>query len=155
MKTITGTELKNILEQHKLWIDGKGGKCANLEYANLNRANLTGADLRAAILTGAILTGAILTGAILTGANLYCAILRDANLTGANLYRANLTGADLTGADLYRANLTGTILDKDKEEKQPEVSPCKVENVAGTRQALEKLAKEHGFKIVSLGLELL
>ena len=104
------SKLNLILEQHKLWIDGKGGKCANLEYANLRGADLTRANLYGASLTGAILTGAILTGAILTGANLYCAILRDANLSYANLRGANLTGADLEFASLWGANLTDAIL---------------------------------------------
>jgi uncharacterized protein YjbI with pentapeptide repeats len=141
MKTITETELKSILANHKLWIETNGvqGQCARLEGADLRGANLEGANLYYADLEGATLEGATLKGAD----------LQYANLTGADLQYANLEGATLKGAIL-----TGTILEK-KEEKQPKVSPCKVENVAGTRQALEKLAKEHGFKIVSLGLELL
>ena len=79
-----------ILDQHKLWVDGKGGKYANLEYADLRGANLINADLRGAILTDANLT--------------------DANLTGAFLEFANLTDADLRGAILYGANLYGAIL---------------------------------------------
>ena len=80
------SKLKEILEQHQLWIDGKGGRAnligANLEGANLHGANLSGADLFCADLTGAILTGAILydanlTGAILSGAILSGAILPD------------------------------------------------------------------------------
>jgi len=50
MKTITATELKSILDQHKLWFAGNGGKVANLEGANLEGANLEGA-----ILTGTVL----------------------------------------------------------------------------------------------------
>ena len=79
------SELNKILEQHKLWVDGKGGKCANLTGANLTGANLTGADL---------------TGANLEFADLYCA-----NLTGANLTGANLTGAYLKDAILSNAIL--------------------------------------------------
>ena len=99
------SKLKEILEQHRLWIDGKGGKCANLEYANLSRANLTGADLRGAILWDADLRGAILRDAKLNGANLYNADLRDAKLNGAKLNGANLYNADLRGAILRDANL--------------------------------------------------
>ena len=78
------SKLNQILEQHKFWIDGRGGKRANLEGANLKDANLY-------------------------GANLYGADLRDANLEGAHLrdayfYRANLTGANLTGAILNCSN---------------------------------------------------
>ena len=129
------SELKDILEQHKLWLDGKGGICAdlwgaslgganltdaNLSYANLfdanlTHANLTGADLNGAYLGGANLYGANLTGANLThaslvGADLNGADLTDANLQGANLQGANLTGASLTGANLLRANLSNAIL---------------------------------------------
>ena len=89
------SKLKEILEQHKLWIDGKGGKCANLGYANLGGADLEGADLY-----GAKLNGASLWGANLTGANLHAANLRGANLYGANLGGANLGGANLTDAIL-------------------------------------------------------
>ena len=93
------SELKEILDQHQLWIDGKGGRAnligANLEGANLHGANLSGADLFCADLTGAILTGADLTGAYLWRAN-----LNGANLNGANLNGANLAGANLAGAIL-------------------------------------------------------
>ena len=83
-ETLRQSELKAILEDHKLWIqsDGKQGK----------RANLRGADLR---------------GADLQGTDLQDADLQDAYLQGANLTGANLTGADLTGADLEGANLQG------------------------------------------------
>jgi len=96
------SELKEILEQHWLWIETNKaqGKRANLEGANLEGANLRGVDL-----TGANLEDADLTGANLTGAN-----LTDANLYGADLRGANLTGADLAGADLAGANLTDAIL---------------------------------------------
>ena len=67
MKNITEEELKEILEQHALWLDSNEieGKCADLTDANLTRANLTDADL--------------------TGADLRCANLTDADLTDANL----------------------------------------------------------------------
>ena len=106
------SELKEILEQHKLWIDtsGQGGKRANLRGADLRGANLEGANLRDADLRGANLCGANLYRADLRGAN-----LEDADLTGANLYRANLTGANLrdaylTGANLGSAYLTGAYI---------------------------------------------
>ena len=89
------SKLKEILEQHKLWVDGKGGKFANLGGANLTGANLYGANLENADLSGADLRYANLTGA---------------DLRHVNLYYANLTDANLTGADLRYANLTNTIL---------------------------------------------
>ena len=71
-------ELQQILDHHKRWLNGEGGKRANL----LN-ANLWGADLR---------------NANLWGANLWGADLRGANLRNANLLNANLRGANLRGA---------------------------------------------------------
>jgi hypothetical protein len=99
------SKLKDILEQHKLWIDGKGGKRADLTGANLRGADLTGANLH-----GAKFSDADLSGADLTDANLHDANLRYADLTGANLRYADLTGADLRGANLRGANLTGANL---------------------------------------------
>ena len=134
------SKIKEILEQHRLWLNGKGGKCADLENAYLCGANLINADLEGAILYIANLQGANLNGAKLTGANLYGASLRGANLTGAtltgaslayvnleyanledvsfinaylegaNLEGANLEGANLNGANLEYAILTGAIL---------------------------------------------
>jgi len=104
------SKLKEILDQHKLWIDAKGGSRADLSGANLTGANLTGADLSGANLYGASLRGANLTDAILTDANLYRADLGGANLIGANLEGANLHRANLGGANLKDANLGGADL---------------------------------------------
>ena len=132
------SKLKEILEQHKLWIDGKGGKRANLTGANLTDANLTDANLTGAYLEDGYLTDAILTGANLEDANLTDAILTGANLTGANLeyanlWRANLYNANLTGANLEDANLTNTIL--------PDISWI----IPGCLAQLNKIAIAYGF----------
>ena len=115
------SELKDILDQHRLWLNGKGGKCANLHGADLGGADLRGADLRGAILyntslTDADLRGAILRDAKLNGANLYNAdlrgaILRDANLEDVSFINANLTGANLTGANLTITHFENASLD--------------------------------------------
>ena len=79
------TELKVILDQHKLWIESgrKKGKSANLQGADLQSANLEGANLQSADLQSADLLGARLLGANLQGANLQSAYLEGANLEGA------------------------------------------------------------------------
>ena len=107
------SKLKEILDQHKIWIESNGvqGKCADLENAYLCGANLINADLEGAILCIANLQGANLNGAKLTGANLYGASLRGANLTGANLTGANLTYVNLEYANLVGANLIGASLE--------------------------------------------
>ena len=92
---MNATELKVILDQHKLWIESgrKKGK----------RADFQGADLRGAYLRGADLEGANLEGAYLEDAYLRYAYLEDANLQGANLRYANLQGANLRDANLRGA----------------------------------------------------
>ena len=88
-------DLKKILEEHLLWLNGKGGRRANLRGADLRGANLRGADLRGADLRGANLRGANLRGADLRGANLRC----------ANLSNADLSDSDLCNADLCEASI--------------------------------------------------
>ena len=78
-------ELREILDAHKLWLEGKGGKRANLTRANLRGADLSCADLRGADLSCADLSDADLSDADLSDANLRDANLRDANLRGADL----------------------------------------------------------------------
>ena len=98
-------DLKKILDEHLLWLNGEGGS-----RADLSGANLFGADLSCANLRGANLSGADLRCANLFGANLSDADLRGADLSGANLRGADLSGADLRGADLRGANLSGADL---------------------------------------------
>ena len=94
-------DLKKILDEHLLWLNGEGG----------SRADLFGSDLRGANLSGADLRGADLRGANLCGANLSCADLRGADLRGADLFGADLSGANLRGANLSRASMDQMIWD--------------------------------------------
>ena len=117
MRKITEEELKEILEQHKLWLysNEKEGKRADLSSANLTDANLTGANLYDANLTDADLSYANLSSADLSytnlsGADLSYTNLSDADLSDAILYGVNLTRANLRGANLIVANLRGANL---------------------------------------------
>jgi len=103
-------QIKQAIDDHKLWIYGEGGKRADLRGANLSGADLRWADLRWADLSGANLRGANLRGANLRGADLSGAYLSGADLRGANLSGADLSGADLRGANLSGANLSGADL---------------------------------------------
>ena len=49
-------DLKKILDEHLLWLNGEGGSRANLSGADLRGANLCDADLRDADLSGANLS---------------------------------------------------------------------------------------------------
>ena len=73
-------DLKKILDEHLLWLNGEGGS-----RANLSNADLFGADLRCANLSNANLFGANLRGANLSNADLRDANLRDADLRGASM----------------------------------------------------------------------
>ena len=66
-------DLKKILDEHLLWLNGEGGSRADLRGADLRGADLRGADLRGANLFGADLSCANLRGADLSNANLSCA----------------------------------------------------------------------------------
>ena len=103
-------DLKKILDEHLLWLNGKGGSRADLCRANLRGANLSNADLRCANLSNADLFGANLRGANLSNADLFGANLRGANLFGANLRNADLRDADLRCANLSNADLRGANL---------------------------------------------
>ena len=85
-------DLKKILDEHLLWLNGEGGSRANLSNADLRDANLSNANLR--------------------GANLSNADLRNADLRGANLSNADLFGANLRGANLSNADLCGASIDQ-------------------------------------------
>ncbi len=98
-------DLKKILDEHLLWLNGEGGSRADLSGADLSGANLFGANLSDADLRGANLSCANLSNANLRGAD-----LSDADLRGADLSCANLRGADLSGANLSCANLFGANL---------------------------------------------
>ena len=73
-------ELNKILKEHELWLEGEGGKCADLSnvdlrYTDLRYTNLSNADLRYT------------------------------NLSYSNLSYSNLKYANLRCADLSSANL--------------------------------------------------
>ena len=83
-------DLKKILDEHLLWLNGEGGS-----RADLSDVDLRGADLRCADLRCANLSNADLFGADLRCANLRCADLRCANLSNADLRNADLCGASI------------------------------------------------------------
>jgi hypothetical protein len=106
---MTHGNLNKILKEHLNWLNGVGGRCADLSGANLISADLSGADLSGADLSGADLRGADLSGADLSDANLRNADLSGADLSGADLRGADLRNANLMNAYLISADLSGVI----------------------------------------------
>ena len=103
-------EIREMLEQHRLWINHNGGERIDLYNADLRNADLHKADLRGANLRGADLRRANLYSAWLDSADLSFADLRYANLHNAELHNANLYGANLSDADLHSTDLSCTDL---------------------------------------------
>ena len=104
-------EIQEILEQHQLWLNNKGGKRADLRGVDLRGADLRNANLHNAELREANLQDVWLCGADLSYADLRYAHLRNADFHNANLISANLLDADLYAADLSGANLAWANLD--------------------------------------------
>jgi hypothetical protein len=101
-RTLTLTELAEVLAAHKLWLEGtKGGVRANLQSADLQGADLQEADLQSANLRWANLRSA----------NLQWADLRGADLQGANLREANLRRANLPNAPMLLMAAWGEVSD--------------------------------------------
>ncbi len=152
MRKISQEELKQILEQHKLWItsnQSQGNRAylreADLRGANLRGADLRGADLRWANLRGADLQGANLRRADLRWADLRRADLRRADLRWADLRWADLQGADLQGANLRRADLQGAMnlfYTHNVEDAYLDEKNKQLFDLAGATDELEDLKQE-------------
>ena len=93
-------ELNKILREHKDWLDGNGGKQADLSSADLRGADLHFDDLRKADLHNADLRGA----------DLHFDDLRGADLRGANLTYSSINQA--TTFSKKESIRKGMILDK-------------------------------------------
>ena len=113
LREITQDELKEILEQHRKWVESEGeeGEKADLRAANLQEADLSGANLQKANLFDANLQEASLRIANLQEADLLDANLQKADLFDANLQEANLSRANLRGANLGTDLTFGRIRD--------------------------------------------
>jgi len=126
---MTPTELAAVIEDHRLWLAGTGGKrailsYADLSYADLSYANLSYANLSYANLSYANLSYANLSYANLSYANLSYAHLRDAILSDADLRHADLSDADLSDAILRDANLSDADLSETTGIVWARSGPC-------------------------------
>lgn len=105
MKSISYNKLKEMLYNHELWLNCRGGKKINLSYTDLSNIDLSDADLRYVDLSGADLSNANLSNTDLSGTNLSNANLIYANLINANLSNANLRYTDLSNIKINHCTL--------------------------------------------------
>ena len=112
-ETITSSDLKKILSDHKKWLESNGqeGNFADLKNCRLKGAVFIGANLKNANLEGAYLYGSYFKNANLENTNLEGANLRGANLRWANLKNTNMKNTNLVRADLLQAELKDTLLE--------------------------------------------
>ena len=110
MKNINREELNKILKEHELWLEGEGGKCADLSNTDLSNTDLKCANLKNANLRGVNLSNTDLSNINLSNANLKYANLRFTDLSGADLSGADLRCAKLINADLRFTDLSGADL---------------------------------------------
>ena len=115
MKTYTKDELGKILADHKLYLDGNGGKRANLSGSDLRGSNLSDSNLRGSDLSGSNLSGinlshSNLSDSDLSGSDLSGSDLSHSNLRHSNLRHSNLSGSNMSYSDLRSSNLRGTGL---------------------------------------------
>ena len=103
-------ELRKVLEQHQLWLNGEGGKRADLHGVCLPHANLSYTDLSYADLSNADLSYADLSHADLSYADMSHVYLYHANLSYTDLFHADLSYTDLCGANMDYAMMRGVDL---------------------------------------------
>ena len=96
MKSISYNKLKEMLYNHELWLNCRGGKKINLSYTDLSNIDLSDADLRYVDLSNSNLNNT----------DLRCANLSNANLRHTDLSNADLSYSNLSNADLRYANLS-------------------------------------------------
>lgn len=117
-KILSDEQLKNILKEHRKWIESNGEKGSRADLTDVdlrgNSLPLSGADLREAWLDGANLKGVDLKRALLAGARAVKANFRHAFLRGASLSNGTFTASNFIEADLAAADLRDAGLDEAK-----------------------------------------
>ncbi len=109
-RKISDEELKEILNQHELWLKtgGKDGKIAELQYIDLMGKSLENRSLACANLSGSNISKSNLTNVRLFEANLSLTNLEGADLKWAELRGTQFIGANLRGVDFHGAIISNT-----------------------------------------------
>ena len=93
MRRFTQEELKPILDNHKLWLDGEGEQRANLSYSDLSCLDLSNTDLSYSDLSYSNLSNTDLSNTDLSNSDLRCS-----DLSNTDLSYSDLSGLDLSGS---------------------------------------------------------
>lgn len=101
-------ELREILEQHRLWLNDEGGKRADLHDADLTHVDLSHVDLKYADLSYADLSYANLSHADMRNAKMCYATLSFSDMSYVMLHHANMYGVNLDGAKLDNVTYNGS-----------------------------------------------
>lgn len=145
---LSPSELKNLLEQHREWLESRGARGARFDFPR--------ADLQALDFTGVNLQGANLNKANFRGAELLLADLRGASLVQADLREANVLGTDFRGANLEGACLEGaaglSTLRMARAELFSAVLPASISIFEGESTACIRMHKCYRFLITMLAV---
>jgi len=98
LRPVSASQLAEILNEHKRWLAGDGGRQADLRYSNLSGSDLRDSNLRDSDLRYSNLSGSDLSGSDLRGSDLRDSDLRDSNLRGSNLSYSDLSRSILSGS---------------------------------------------------------
>ena len=114
-KSISQEEFEKIMQEHKKFINGEGGKQADLSNLDLRELKIKYVDFSKAILKNVDLSRMNLENSRFLESDMENADLELCNLVGAwfcksNLKSANLSGSDLEASSFEKADLEGAKL---------------------------------------------
>ncbi len=96
---MTRQELIEILESHRAWREGRGGKRADLRYADLREIDASGLDFQ-----GVDMWGVNAEGGNFQGANMQRVDAQEGNFQGANMFWVSAKDGNFWGADMRWVN---------------------------------------------------
>lgn len=96
--------LEYRIKEHKLYLEGKGGRKINFKNADLSYVDLSGLDLSGVCFENCNLEGANLSHCNLEGANFTNANCRDVDFSYSNLDNADFIATCLVGICLVGIN---------------------------------------------------
>jgi len=142
LKVISQEEMKEILQKHKMWLEGHpDGVQADLSKTLVRDIDLAGVDLTGAIAVGTIFDKVRLDNAIMHGVQLDDSIFQECKMNNVKLSYAGLSGVDFKGGEMVGIKMDNVFTQKDwvptisPETKKPLENK---EDIQASRQEYEK-----------------